>query len=75
VVNLSGYGRGKAEAESIVAGIRNMQALQLKTLRRESREWNRRMNRDRIQINWTFDRRAARRKFGYKRKAFKRSPT
>ena len=45
----------------------------LKTLRRESRAWNRRMNRDRIKINWKFDRRAARRKFGYKRKSFKRS--
>ena len=45
----------------------------LKTLRRESRAWNRRMNRDCIKINWTFDRRAARRKFGYKRKSFKRS--
>src|SRR5437762_7647666 len=45
----------------------------LKTLRRESRAWNRRMNRDRIKINWRFDRRAARGKFGYKRKSFKRS--
>ena len=47
----------------------------LKTLRRESRAWNRRMNRDRIKINWKFDRKAARRKFGYKRKSFKRSKT
>ena len=47
----------------------------LKTLRRESRAWNRRMNRDRITINWQFNRRAARRKFGYKRKYFKRSKT
>ena len=46
---------------------------ELKTLRRESRAWNRRMNRDRIKINWRFDRRAARRKVGYKRKSFKRS--
>jgi hypothetical protein len=45
----------------------------LTTLRRESRAWNRRMNRDRIKINWRFDRRAARRKFGYQRKCFKRS--
>jgi hypothetical protein len=45
----------------------------LNTLRRESRAWNHRMNRDRIKINWKFDRRAARRKFGYKRKSFKRS--
>ncbi len=47
----------------------------LKTLRRESRAWNRRMNRDRIKINWKFDRRAARRRLGYKRKSFKRSKT
>ena len=45
----------------------------LKTLRRESRAWSRRMSRDQIKINWRFDRRAARRKFGYKRKSFKRS--
>jgi hypothetical protein len=45
----------------------------LPTLRRESRAWNRRMNRDCIMINWKFDRRAARRKFRYKRKSFKRS--
>src|SRR5690242_2998780 len=45
----------------------------LKRLRRESLAWNRRVNRDRIQINWKFDRRAARRKFGYKRTSFKRS--
>ena len=45
----------------------------LKTLRREARAWNRRMNHDRIQINWKFNRKAARRKFGYKRKSFTRS--
>jgi len=39
----------------------------LQALRRESRAWNRRVNRDHIKINWKFDRRAARRKFGYKR--------
>ena len=47
----------------------------LQTLRRESQAWNRPMNRDRIKINWKFDRRAARRKFGYKRKSFTRSET
>jgi len=31
------------------------------------------MNRERIKINWKFDRQAARRKFGYKRNSFKRS--
>jgi transposase len=47
----------------------------LKMLRQEARAWNRRMNRGRIKINWKFDRRAARRKFGYKRKSFTRSQT
>src|ERR1700746_2698308 len=47
----------------------------LKSLRREAKAWNRRMNRDHIKINWKFDRRAARRKFGYKRTPFMRSKT
>jgi len=45
----------------------------LKTLRRETRAWNRRMNRNRVTINWKFDRKAARRNFGYKTNSFKRS--
>jgi len=45
----------------------------LKALRRESRAWNRRMNRDQVKINWQFDRRAASRKFSYQYKPFKRS--
>src|SRR5690242_8110920 len=47
----------------------------LKTLRREAKAWNRRMNRDRVKINWTFHSKAARQKFGYKKKSFKRSKT
>jgi hypothetical protein len=47
----------------------------LATLRRESRAWNRRVNRAQLKINWKFDRRAARRKFGYKKNSFKRSKT
>ena len=47
----------------------------LKILRREVRAWNRRMNRDRIRINWSLDRKNARRKFGYKTNSFKRSQT
>jgi hypothetical protein len=47
----------------------------LKILRREVRAWNRRINRARTRINWTFDRKAARRKFGYKRNYTKRSWT
>jgi hypothetical protein len=37
----------------------------LKSLRLQSRAWNRRVNRDQVKINWRFSRRAARRKFGY----------
>ena len=33
------------------------------------------MNHDRTRINWKFNRKAARRKFGYKQKAFTRSET
>jgi hypothetical protein len=47
----------------------------LKTLRREAKAWNRRMNRDRIKIAWKFDRQTARRKFRYKRNSFTRSET
>jgi hypothetical protein len=47
----------------------------LKILKAEARAWNRRMNRDRVKIDWKFDRRAARRKFGYKCQAFTRSKT
>jgi len=45
----------------------------LKILKAEARAWNRRMNRDRVKIIWKFDRRAARRKFGYKCQYFTRS--
>src|SRR5262245_26388028 len=47
----------------------------LKILRKEARAWNRRVNRDRVKINWKFDRKAARKKFGYNRKSFKRPKT
>ena len=47
----------------------------LKTLRREATAWNRRLNRDRLKIDWKFNRKTARRKFGYKRNYFKRSKT
>ena len=45
----------------------------LQTLRREARSWNRRMNRARTKISWKFDRKAARRKFGYEKHSFRRS--
>jgi len=47
----------------------------LKRLRTEVRAWNRQMNRNRTRINWKFDRKAARRQFGYKRKSITRSRT
>jgi len=47
----------------------------LKILKAEARAWNRRINRDRVKIDWKFDRRAARRKFGYKCQHFKRPKT
>ena len=45
----------------------------LKELRKEVSAWNRDVNRRRTRINWKFDRRTARKKFGYKRKSVKRS--
>ena len=44
-------------------------------LRREVRAWNRRMNRDRVTIDWRFTRKQARMKFGYKRNQIMRSET
>jgi transposase len=35
-------------------------------LRKETRAWNRRVNRDRVTIQWNFTRKQARQKFGYK---------
>jgi len=46
----------------------------LPSLQRETRAWNRRMNRKRVRIGWTFDRKQARKKFRYKYKR-KRSET
>jgi len=47
----------------------------LKILKTEARAWNRRVNRDRVKIAWKFDRKTARKKFGYNSKSFKRSTT
>jgi 2-keto-myo-inositol isomerase len=41
----------------------------------EARAWNQRVSRDGVKINWKFDRKAARRKFGYERNSFKRPET
>ena len=47
----------------------------LKTLRSETRAWNRRINQARTTINWKFDRKSARRKFGYRKNDSTRSKT
>jgi hypothetical protein len=44
-----------------------------RTLRQETRAWNRWINRVGTKVNWRFDRKAARRKFGYKKYFSKRS--
>jgi transposase len=44
-------------------------------LRQEARAWNRRMNRNRVTIDWRFTRRKARMTFGYKRNQIMRSET
>jgi transposase len=44
-------------------------------LQRQARAWNRKMNRDRVTINWQFTRKKARQKFGYERNKFMRSET
>jgi transposase len=44
-------------------------------LQRQTRAWNRKMNRDRVTINWQFTRKKARQKFGYNRNNITRSET
>ena len=45
----------------------------LKYLQRESKAWNRRMNRDKVTIDWRFTRKKARETFRYHRNSFTRS--
>ena len=45
----------------------------LATLRRRAAAWNRRVNREQVKIDWRFDRKKARRTFGYKRPSIRRS--
>jgi hypothetical protein len=47
----------------------------LAVLGRESRAWNRQINRNRVKINWQFTRKNARAKFRYKSNSFRRSET
>jgi hypothetical protein len=47
----------------------------LNELRQEAQAWNRKMNRNRVTINWNFTPRSARQKFGYHRNNFILSQT
>jgi len=47
----------------------------LRDLRREAKAWNRKMNRDRVTIDWGSTRTKARQKFSYKRHTITRSET
>jgi len=47
----------------------------LAALHPEAQAWNRKMNRDRVTIDWKFTRKSARQKFGYKRNNFNLSET
>ena len=47
----------------------------LAVLERESRAWNRQINRNRVKINWQFTRKNARATFRYKSNSFRRSET
>jgi len=51
----------------------NRRIADLATLKREARAWNRRINRERVIIQWNFDRKIARRTFGYQKNLFRRS--
>ncbi len=42
-------------------------------LQRQARAWTRKMNRDRVTINWKFTHKKALQKFGYNRNKFVRS--
>jgi hypothetical protein len=42
-------------------------------LKHEATAWNRRVNREKVKINWRFSRRQARKKFGYDKNSFTRS--
>jgi hypothetical protein len=47
----------------------------LKSLRQESRAWNRKVNQAKVKIHWQFTRKQARVKFGYGRNLLRRSKT
>jgi hypothetical protein len=45
----------------------------LAELQREARAWNRKVNREKLKIDWRFTRKEARQKFGYDKNSFTRS--
>ena len=47
----------------------------LKTLKRETRSWKDRVNRDQVKINWKFDRKAARKQIWLQKNCSRRSET
>jgi hypothetical protein len=47
----------------------------LRLLKTQVRAWNRKVNRDKVRIDWQFTRKKARQKFGYDKNPFKRSGT
>ena len=58
-----------------LSGLGQRRIPSLSDLRRETRAWNRNMNRKRITIDWKFTRKQARMKFRYKRNQIMRSET
>jgi hypothetical protein len=50
--------------EAVVLRLDQRRIPDLPTLRSEGRAWNRRINRAGVTINWKFNRKAARKKFG-----------
>ncbi len=53
--------------------LRSRRIPDLETLERETSSWKDRVNRDQVKINWKFDRKAARKTFGYKKNSSRRS--
>jgi hypothetical protein len=47
----------------------------LRLLKTQVRAWNRKVNRDKVRIDWQFTRKKARQKFGYDKNSCKRSET
>ena len=60
---------GACRYQSVKSILKNsLDAVPPPLVQESARAWSRRMNRNKVKINWTFDRRTARRRFGYNRK-------